>query len=59
MLAKINSARKAIASALGVLLTAVSLANTLHLPGHLGVIIGTAFAVLTPVVTWLTPNKAP
>lgn len=55
---QINAARKAIAAALGMLLTVLTLLDKIPLGGHINLIVGIVLAVLTPVVTWLVPNKA-
>jgi hypothetical protein len=61
MLAKLNNARKALVSALGVLLSGLLLAQNFSafLPHTVGVALGTLIGLLTPVVTYLTPNKTP
>lgn len=60
MFAALAGIRKAIASGVGVALTALTFANVIpFIPGSIHSQIGIALAILTPVATWLIPNKAP
>jgi hypothetical protein len=60
VLAPLASARKAIAAGLGAVLSAVLLTEKVSflLPPHAQAVLGVLTVVLTPVVTWLVPNKA-
>jgi hypothetical protein len=56
----LSGIRKAIASAVGVALTALTFAHHFSfLPSTWQTVIGILIAVLTPIVTWLVPNKTP
>lgn len=60
MLSQFASIRKAVVAALGVALTALTFAHTLtFLPASWVATVGVLLAVLTPIATWLTPNRAP
>lgn len=49
---------KALTSALGVALTVLGLADKIpFLPGSWHHTVGLLLAVLTPIATWLVPNK--
>ena len=60
MLSQLSQIRKALVSALGVALTALTFAHTLtFLPASWVATVGVVLAVLTPIATWLTPNSDP
>lgn len=52
-----SNIRKAIASALGVLLTVLTFAYGLPFLGQYHIVIGIVVAILTPIATYLVPNK--
>lgn len=55
----LKSIAKAIVAGLGALLTALTFAHQFDsfLPGPVHTIVGIVIAVLTPLLTWLVPNK--
>lgn len=58
MLTFFASAKKAVVAAVGVALTALTFAHSLtFLPAQWTVAVGVVLAILTPVATWLAPNK--
>lgn len=59
MFAFLGNIAKALASAIGVAVTVLTVADKIpFVPGPWHVTIGVILAVLTPVATWLVPNKA-
>lgn len=61
MLTWINSARKAIVTLLGGLLTVLTAVNAFHviLPASVSGLVATGVALVTTALTWLVPNKTP
>jgi hypothetical protein len=62
MLAKLASIRKAIATAIGVVLTVLTFVTHNFggiIPAHYMALVGSVFAILTTVATFLVPNKTP
>ena len=58
MLSKLAEIRKALVAGIGVTLTALTFAHTwTFLPTAWTVAVGTVIAILTPILTWLAPNK--
>jgi hypothetical protein len=56
----INESRKALVSAIGTVLSVVIFTHNFDsfLHGNVCLAVGLASVVLTPVATWLVPNKA-
>jgi hypothetical protein len=59
MLAKLAEWRKAIVTGLGMVVTVLTATNALPIPSQWHVILGTTVGLITTVLTWLVPNKAP
>jgi hypothetical protein len=58
MLSQLSSAKKALAAALGMVLTVLTFTHNLpFVPAQWEAVVGVVLAVLTPIATWLTPNK--
>lgn len=60
MLSKLGEVQKFLVSALGMVLTVLAFTDKIPLlptTWHVGVV--AVIAILTPILTWLTPNKAP
>ena len=55
-LQKVLQANKAVVSAAGVALTALTFAHAIFSGNP---VVGTVFAVATPILTWLIPNATP
>lgn len=59
MLSYLAEAKKALAAAVGVALTALTFAHQLpFVPAQYEAVVGSLIAVLTPVSVWLASNKA-
>lgn len=58
MLSYLSEAKKAIAAAVGVALTALTFAHEIpFIPAQYEVVVGSLIAVLTPISVWLASNK--
>lgn len=54
----LSSVRKAVAAAVGSLLTVLTFAHSLpFIPAQYETLIGVVLGVLTPLATWLIPNR--
>lgn len=58
MFSQLASVQKFLVSALGMVLTVLAFTDKIpFLPGPWHVVVVTLVAVLTPIMTWLVPNK--